>query len=682
MAKQTTIALLSQPNAGKSTLFNGLTGSRQHVGNWPGKTVEKKEGHFSYNGTSYTIIDLPGTYSLSANSNEEIVTRDYIASGNADLICILADASQLERSLYMLADFAGISMPVLVVLNMMDVALEQGKEIDCAAISAKLNVPVVGMSAADLKHYNGFYHGLEEALQHPKTLNLNRLAAMYEAMPNSCYKELIELLPQDGIEAYSPMWLAIKLMENDTVIKRKVKEVTGSEVWSQIESVLKKITKGSLLTGSCKFQWIDTLLSKSVKETKKYDQTQSKFDHIATSRLWGKPLAITIILAGLVVSLVIALPFIEIMGIVVSAIQMKVSSVLISIGVPIFIEALLCDAILASIKFALQMLCFVFGVSFVFGFIEEIGYMARISYVFDGTMSKLGLQGKAIMPFLVSFGCNIGGSSGTRVLDSWGQRVTAIATSWVVPCSATWGVIGLMCGTFFGTGAVFVIIALFVVALLHIFITSKLFGRRLLQESDRCGMIMELPPYHKPKWKNLFRFVGKRLADVLKRAMKIIIIVAVFFWLLSYTPDGNITNSIIYKMGIFIEPVTMFFGLKWQLFIAFLASALGKEASLGVMAALFDMGAEMGNSGVWGAMFSGGVTDSSVLGSTLLSTVSKPEALAYIFAFFFNVPCIAAMGGAFQEIHSWKWTTRIILYYMVVALLMSTIAYHIGLLIF
>ncbi|WP_343214412.1 MULTISPECIES: nucleoside recognition domain-containing protein [unclassified Flavonifractor] len=264
-----------------------------------------------------------------------------------------------------------------------------------------------------------------------------------------------------------------------------------------------------------------------------------------------------------------------------SAIQSGVSFGLASIGVPAFIDALLCDAILSATKFALQMLCFVFGVSFVFGFIEEVGYMARISYVFDGTMSKLGLQGKAIMPFLVSLGCNIGGSSGTRVLDSWGQRVTAIATSWVVPCSATWGVIGLMCGTFFGAGAILVIIALFAAALLHIMITSRIFGRKLLQENDRCGMIMELPPYHKPKWKNLFRFVEKRLGDVFKRAMKIIVLVAVFFWLLSYTPDGNIANSFIYKIGVAIEPIT-----------------------LGVLAALFDLGSSAGNSGVWGAMFS------------------------------------------------------------------------------
>lgn len=682
MEKERTIALLSQPNAGKSTLFNGLTGSRQHVGNWPGKTVEKKEGHFYCRGSRYTIIDLPGTYSLSANSNEEIVTRDYIASGKTDLVCLLADASQLERSLYMLADFAGISVPVMVVLNMMDVAREQGKEIDCVAISEKLGVPVIGMSAADLGNYDAFYDGLSDALQHPRTLNVNGLTELYELMSEKHYKKLTELLPKEGIDTYSVMWLAVKLMENDAAIRDKVREATDAETWQSIEADLDMIKKGSLMTGNCKFRWVDMLLSESVKETKHFDQTQNRFDRIATSHRWGKLLAIGIILAGLVLSLVIALPLIKILGAAVSMVQMGTSYILTVLGAPMFLKALLCDAVLAATKFALQMLCFVAGVSFVFGLIEEVGYMARISYVFDGTMSKLGLQGKAIMPFLVSFGCNIGGSSGTRVLDSWGQRVTAIATSWVVPCSATWGVIALMCGTFFGTSAVWVIMALFLTAFIHIFVTSKIFGNKLLQENDRCGMIMELPPYHKPKWKNLFQFVGKRLVDVLKRAMKLIIFVAVLFWLLSYTPDGNIENSMIYKVGILIEPITMLFGLKWQLFIAFLASALGKEASLGVLAALFELGSEMGNSGVWGAMFSGGTTDSAALGGTLLTMVSKPEALAYIFAFFFNVPCIAAMGGAFQEIHSWKWTIKIILYYIAVALLMSAIAYHVGLLIF
>ena len=203
MSKQTTIALLSQPNAGKSTLFNGLTGSKQHVGNWPGKTVEKKEGHFSHNGTSYTIIDLPGTYSLSANSNEEIVTRDYIASGNADLVCILADASQLERSLFMLADFAGITTPVMVVLNILDVAAQQKKQIDCDAIAQKLNVPVIGMSAANLKDYEAFYQGLEAALKSPRTLDVSNIFSLYRTRIGENFQSLIDLLPDNGIDAYS-----------------------------------------------------------------------------------------------------------------------------------------------------------------------------------------------------------------------------------------------------------------------------------------------------------------------------------------------------------------------------------------------------------------------------------------------------------------------------------------------
>lgn len=508
------IALLSQPNAGKSTLFNGLTGSRQHVGNWPGKTVEKKEGEFTYNGNQYTIVDLPGTYSLSANSNEEIVTRNYIASEETDLVCVLADASQLERSLYMLADFVGITTPVMLILNMMDVAREQGKTISSLAIKAKLNIPVVAMSAADLKGYGDFYETLEYAVENPSVLNSNTLEAYYVDIIGNGYSDIRKVLPAEGIGAFSSAWITAKIIEDDQTAKALVYEKLSRVEQQCVESEIKKIGKGSLLTGDCKFRWIDWVLENTVAIAENKSGDLSKVDRIATHQRWGKPFAIGIILVGLIFSMVIALPLINIMDVVVSTIQSFISSGLSAINIPNFIIALLCDAVLGAVKFALQMLCFVFGVSFVFGLLEEIGYMARISYVFDRAMSKLGLQGKAIMPFLVSFGCNIGGSSGTRVLDSWGQRVTAIATSWVVPCSATWGVVGLMCSTFFGIQSIGVLISLFAVALLHMVITSKIFGKSLLDENDKCGMIMELPPYHKPKWKNLFTFVFKRLGDI------------------------------------------------------------------------------------------------------------------------------------------------------------------------
>ncbi len=675
-----TIALLGQPNSGKSTLFNGLTGSRQHVGNWPGKTVETKEGVFYYNGISYALVDLPGTYSLSANSEEEIVTRDYIAGNKADLICILADASQLERSLFMLADYAGINKPVVLLLNMMDVATQQGKAIDSQGISEKLGIPVVPMTASDRKGYDGFYTMIEKTLKSPSNLSGKELAGICVETIGEPFQELIELLPKDGIGVFSSSWLAAKLLDQDEHIIRLVKFKVGEGCWNKMDAVISGVKNGNLLTADCKFKWIETILKENVKKSKNIQVRMSRLDRIAISRLWGRPMAVGIIILGLILSMAIAIPFMMLFQNISQIASAQLSAGLTAIGAPTVVVSLLCYGILTAITFALMMVSFVFGISLVFGFIEEIGYMARISYVFDSSMSRLGLQGKAIMPFLVSFGCNIGGVSGSRVIDSWGQRVTTIALSWVVPCAATWSVVGLVSTVFFGSSAFLVVLSLFAVAFLHMAITSRIFGRHLIKESDKSGLIMELPPYHKPKYRNLFRFVFMRMGDVLKRALKTIIFVAVIFWALSYTSDGNVTNSVIYKIGIFIEPVTMWFGLRWQTFMAFLAAAMGKEAALGVLAALFHSQGQA--TGIWDVISKQAEVSTSGLGNAMLSGISKAEAVAFIYAFFFNVPCLMAVATTLQETHSLKWTLRIAGYYIGVALLMSTIAYHVGLLIF
>lgn len=676
-----TIALLGQPNSGKSTLFNALTGSHQHVGNWPGKTVEQKEGYFINDNKKYKIIDLPGTYSLSANSEEEIITREYIASGKADFIYILADASQLERSLFMLADYVGIDIPTILILNMMDVAKSQKKFIDSEAISKKLGIQVVPMSAADTKNYEMFFKGMDKSQKKPGLLNKEGLLSIYNENMGDVYKEIVDMLPKEGVGKYSSMWLTTKLLEKDEPAMEIVRSSVDTNVVNKIESILNKIQNGNLLTGDCKFKWIDSILKGNVKSEKKANNQISKFDNIATSRVWGKPLALGIIILGIIISLVISMPIMSGAQYIFKAITPIIEVGLVAIGIPQIIISLVCDGILTAVSFAFMMAGFVFGISLVFGLIEEVGYMARVSYVFDNTMAKLGLQGKAIMPFLVSFGCNIGGVAGTRVIDSWGQRVMTMALSWVVPCGATWGVVGLISSLFFGKNAIWVILSLFTVAFFHMYITSKVFGKFLITESEKSGLIMELPPYHKPKYKNLFKFVMNRMGDVIKRSVKVITFIAVIFWALSYTSDGNIENSIIYKIGIFIEPVTMWFGLRWQLFIAFLASAMGKESALGVLSSLFNSSTSM--NGVWGAMFDGQAVNSAAgLSSGLLNNISKAEALAFIYAFFFNIPCIITIGTTFQESHSIKWTARIAGYYIALALIMSTIAYHVGLLIF
>ncbi|MBO4909279.1 MAG: ferrous iron transporter B, partial [Lachnospiraceae bacterium] len=420
--------------------------------------------------------------------------------------------------------------------------------------------------------------------------------------------------------------------------------------------------------------WIDEITEGSETKTKGSFKL-SKLDRLFTHRTWGKPAVVLTILLGLLFSFVPAWPLME-LGTLVGNIKAPVGSALLNIGCPEFIVMIICNVVIQSFSFIFQMLGFVFGITLVFGLLEEAGVMARISYVFDNTMGKLGLQGKSVMPFLVSFGCTMGGAAGTRVIDNWGQKVLTIALAWAVPCGATWSVVPMLSTIFFGPGAVLVIVVILLTMILHMWITAMIFGRKLVKQEDRYGMIMELPPYHKPRWGALFRYVFGRTKDTFFRVSKVVVLVCFIFWLLSYSfvPGGQ---SILYRIGVAIEPVTKFVGLKWQLFMAFVASSIGKEGALGVISALFAGGDFSG--AFFDAMSGDGAA--SNLSEILLANVSKPEALAFIFAITFNMPCIVALAATYQEVHSVKWTARIAAYYTVVALLLSALVYHIGMLI-
>ncbi|MCR5283555.1 MAG: ferrous iron transport protein B [Lachnospiraceae bacterium] len=671
MSQSATIALLGQPNSGKSTLFNALTGLRQHVGNWPGKTVEKKEGSFSHAGKEYLVADLPGSYSLSANSDEEVITRDYIASGKADVVCILADSSQLQRSLYMLADFAGIDAPCFLLLNMADVAKDQGKQIDAEAIEQKLGIPVIPFSATDTKAYGGFYEALDRALTKKARLNVEALSGQYDSVKG--FREICSLIPEGAIAGYSPMWIAVKVIENDKVVLDRLRNAVDAETFGRIEQA-KKDAQSAVETGGCKFAWIDEVLGSAVtKESKKV--SLGRLDRIYTSRVWGKAAVIFTVLFGLIASFIPALPLMGVGSVILMA-KAPVGNALTSIGCPEVITLIVTDVIIQSFSYIFKMLGFVFGVTLVFGLLEEVGIMARISYVFDNTMGKLGLQGKSVMPFLVSFGCTMGGAAGARVIDNWGQKVLTIALAWAVPCGAAWATIPMLSSIFFGPGAIVVITAILFTMLLHMWVTAKIFGSRLVKKEERYGMIMELPPYHKPRWRALFGYVMGRTKETFIRVTKVVLMVCGLFWILSYSPSGG-NGGILYRIGVAIEPVTKFFGMPWQLFLSYVASAVGKEGAIGVISALY-------NGGSYGAAFtqamSGGGTAAN-LSEILLANVSRPEALAFIFAMTFNMPCVVALAATYQETHSAKWTARIVLYYTVVSLLLAFAAYHIGLLI-
>ena len=469
------------------------------------------------------------------------------------------------------------------------------------------------------------------------------------------------------------MWLATKALEGDAPVTAKLKTVLTESQKASLDSVLSRIDKGVLKTGECKFAWIDEIIAGSVVKQNKVKEL-GKFDRLITHKIWGKPVVVLTIFLGLLVSFIPALPFMGI-GSAIGMIPDPLNDYLIGIGCPGFVAALLCDVLIRCFAFIVQMLGFVFGVSLVFGLLEEVGVMARISYVFDNSMAKLGLQGKSVMPFLVSFGCTMGGAAGTRVIDNWGQKVLTIALAWAIPCGAAWAVIPMLSSLFFGAWTPVIIAVILIVMILHMWLTAKLFGRSLVKPSERCGMIMELPPYHKPKWGALFRYVFGRTKESFFRSFKVVFIVALVFWLLAYTSSGVASDSILFKFGQAIEPVTIFFGMKWQTFVAFIASSLGKEGALGVLSTIFS-----GTGSITVGSMQSAETVSN-LNELLLANISKPEALAFIFAITFNMPCIVALGATYQETHSVKWTAIIATYYTAVALVLAAIAYHIGLLI-
>lgn len=669
------IALLGQPNSGKSTLFNGLTGSHQHVGNWPGKTVEQKEGLFTYEKEEYILADLPGTYSLSANSDEEIITRDYIAEGNADLVCILTDASQLERSLFMLTDFIGLHVPAVLILNLMDVAEKQGKKIDAKAIEARLGIPVVPFVAADKAGYPELLKVLKQALHDKKTLNPEFFESYYAAETQIPYFAIKELVAPCSTELRSAYWLAIKCCENDKNVLDYCKAKLPKEAFSSLSALVSDTRRGSLHTGNCKFAIIHDLL-KSAVNTAQAKPVLSKFDRLATSRIWGKPIAIGVMIMAFIVAMICAMPLMLVGGMIPEILSEPLYQLLTGISAPSMLVSLVSNLLPNIISFAFSMCGFVMGVTFVFSVIEEVGYMARMAFVFDSLMSKLGLQGKSICAFLMGFGCTIGGAAGTRVIDNWGQRILAITLVWSVPCAATWAVMPTLATIFFGNGAIFVLLGILLLMILMMAVTAKIFGNKLAPRESRVGMIMELPPYHKPKWGHIFRTTVSKGVDIFLRALKVISVVSIAFWLLSYSSTGNVEDSIIYTIGIAIEPVTRIFGLGWQTFMAFIASAISKEAVLGVVGALY-----AGTGDVFSATL--GTAGSGVnLAEILPAVISKAEALAFIYACTFNMPCLVALASTHRESHSLKWTVKIALYYTGMSLLLSCIVYHIGLLVF
>ena len=641
-----TIALLGQPNSGKSSLFNGLTGSHQHVGNWPGKTVEHKAGSFTVNGTTYSIVDLPGSYSLSAGSQEEVVTTGYIRSGQADLVAILVDSSQLERSLYMLADFIGTRIPAVLILNLMDVAEQKGIKIDIAKLSAQLDIPVIGFVAAERKRYPALKEQLAQALQHPQILNQDVLMQHYRADATLDFAARAAKQPSDGI--YTPEKQAIHDLE--------------------------QTDDGLMLSGKYKYRFIDELLTGAVQKPAS-KPTLSRFDKAALGARSGKWVALAMILLALGAAMLVAAPIMGGAFLIPPLLSGPLEQLMTSLHVWKPLAEMIYVVIPNVLAFTLAMASFVVGVNLVFNFLEDIGYMARISFVFNNVMEKFNLQGKSMCSFLMSLGCNMAGVAGSRVIDNAGQRFLTMLLVWSIPCGTTLSLAPMLGGVFFGPmGSALVLVLMVVMTIGSMYLASRVFASKLVDQAESHGLVMELPPYHKPKWGHIIRGSLMKAVDIFWRAFKMIYLVSIVFYLLSYPWGGNV--SLLVRVGQVISPVTEFFGMTWQMFMAYLSSMLTKESLLGVINALYS------NTDIAAAAFNAksvGISDS--IAALLPQVITKAQALGFIMAIVFNVPCTMTVAATYRENHSIKWIALSVGYYVAFSLAISCIFYHIGLLI-
>ena len=435
-----------------------------------------------------------------------------------------------------------------------------------------------------------------------------------------------------------------------------------------------------LPSAEAKMAYIDALLDGVLATGKTAANAFAKFDQLALSPVKGKLLAFGIILVIFLLAMIFAGIVGGIGDVVIMAVAELLRTGMGSVGVHPLLISLVCDVLANVLYFALMMASFVLGITLGFNLLEETGYLARISFLFDHTMSKVGLQGKTIMPFFMGLGCTIAGATGTRVVDNWGQRVLAIAMSWAVPCAATLSVVPTIAIALFGsTGGFLVILSIFLFMFLMMWIVYRVFGARLSPKEERVGLIMELPPYHKPDFRNILYVTFQRTVDIFLRALRVISIVSIVFFILTYGFGGSAESSILYKAGVLIEPVTMFFGLKWEAFLAFCASAISKESLLGVLNTLYGTGGSLVSS-TFGAKASS--TAAAGISEILAANFTKAEGLAFIFAISFNMPCVSALAATARETHSVNWTAKIGVFYTVAALLISCIVYHVGLLVF
>ncbi len=698
-----TIALSGNPNSGKTSMFNNLTGAHQKVGNWPGVTIEKKEGHFKYKNHNINVVDLPGTYSLTPFSMEEIVTRDFIIKEKPDVVVSIVDSSNLERSLYLAMQVMETGQPMVLALNMTDVAKTKGISIDASKLSELLDIPVVFTVG---NKNQGTNHLIKTIIYEVKAFAKGKIGrdTKYSKEVENCISLIVSDLEKSAVKdkIFSYRWTAVKLLEDDEIILKSFKDNPKIlEISKQCRKRIKDFYQDDpeIILTEDRYGFIAGITKEVISlSRKKRVDVSKKIDLVLTDRLLGFPIFIFFIWAMFQLTFTLGAYPMEWLDSGVSAF-----SGLLNVLIPeSAVKDLLINGIVAGIGSVIIFLPNILILFFCIALFEDTGYMARAAFIMDRIMHMIGLHGKSFIPMLMGFGCSIPAIMATRTLESKKDRILTILIIPFMSCSAKLPVYIVLAGTFFAANGGTVMFCLYLTGIALAIISGKLFKSNLLKGED-SPFVMELPPYRMPMLKSIVIHMWDRSRMFLKKMGGVILIGSIIIWTLSYFPrntiysmdyDGKIAQlkveysqknesiefenqikhlqrlkekerieeTYIGMLGKTIEPVFRPLGIDWRASVALLTGIVAKEVVVSTMGVLYGVGGQ----------------ESEALGKALKnSNMTALSALSMMLFVLLYLPCIAALFAIWKETTA-KWAFFNLFYTTMVAWCVSFLVYQSG----
>ena len=690
-AQPVKLALVGNPNCGKTTLFNAMTGGREYVGNWPGVTVEKKEGRVKQpnlgqvgqdaiftHGHDITLVDLPGIYSLSPHSMEELVARRFIVEEKPDAIINIVDGTNLERNLYLTVQLMELERPMIIALNMMDEVEKQGDRIDVERLSLELGVPVIPISArtglgieALLAQAQQLIHAIHTQLHEGFNIEPDDL---YDDLTHMALHRIGRLVEPYVQKADLPLhWAQIKILEGDSLLRESLH--LPEAISKQVDEVVAEYAAASPLgdnetmVADSRYRYVERVCAAALQRARRPEDPSpaSRIDAILTHKIWAMPIFLGIML------LIFTLTFSTVGAWLSDLVSESIGSLLIPFvrealeasGAFTWLTGLVCDGILTGVGGVLTFLPQIAILFFCLSMLEDSGYMSRIAFIMDKPMRRFGLSGKSFIPLLMGFGCTVPAAMGARTMDNEKDKRMTILLLPFMSCSAKLPVYGLIAGAFFAKNRGLVIFSLYGLGILLGILSGLLFKKKLFQGQD-APFVIELPPYRVPTARNTFTHVWERVSHFLQKAGTIIFAMSVILWFLQnysfqLTLVADASKSILGALGGLLAPLFKPQGFgTWQAAVALLTGLVAKEAVVSSLAMFYG--------------FSLSAQDTAIA-AALSHTFTPRAAYAFLVFVLLYTPCVAAVSTMRRELNSRGWTAFAVAWQIAVAYVASFLAY-------